>query len=210
MDSLDQTPHSSILPPMPALGAHPAPLTSLSSCLTYGGTPEDALAGVGPISQLHQPVGVSLESPSPDLPLSFPLDLDRERVRKDDLSFVLFAASGGSINDTRLGVERPELPMPIASDTLSQLLLRERAGEVGVGGADLPLLPLRAECRGGLGGRVEDVCRALVNNRETLAVAVEVSATGATDGGLRNVGRASSRCFCLSAEGGWCSRMLRR
>lgn len=116
------------------------------------------------------------------------------------------------MKDTRFGVERPELPMPMASETLSQLLLRDSAGEVGVGGADRPLLPLSAECRGGLGGRVDDVCLALVNNRDTLAVAVEASATGATGGGFRKAGVAASFCFCLScaAGGGWLSRMLRR
>lgn len=116
------------------------------------------------------------------------------------------------MKETRFGVERPELPMPIASETLSQLLLSESAGDVGVGGADRPLLPLSAECRGGLGGRVDDVCLALVNNRDTLAVAVDASATGMTGVGLRNVGRAASFCFCFSeaAGSGWFSRMLRR
>lgn len=49
------------------------------------------------------------------------------------------------MNDTRFGVDRPELLMPMASDTLSQLLLNESAGDVGVGGADLPRVPFSAE-----------------------------------------------------------------
>lgn len=106
------------------------------------------------------------------------------------------------MKETRFGVERPELPILMASETLCQLLLNEGVGDVGVGGAERPLLPLSAECRGGLGGRVEDVWRALVNNRDTLAVAVEASATGATGGGFRNDGIAASFCFCFSNAAG--------
>ena len=163
------------------------------------------------MSQLHHPDGPSLESLSPALPL--PLRLERERdecERSDDLSLPRLLDSGGSMNDTRFGVDRPELLMPMASDTLSQLLLSESAGDVGVGGADLPRVPFSAEWRGGLGARVEDECRGLVNSRDTLAVVVDASATGTTGGGLRNAGFASSFSFCFSGERGLFSRMLRR
>lgn len=210
-----QTPHSSMLPPkLDALGAQAAPRTSLSSCLTYGGTAAPfAGPGLGPISQLHHPLGVSLSS-SPGFVLPLPFDFERDRVRRDDLSLLpLLPASGGSMKETRFGVVRPDPVMPIASDTLSQLLLSERVGDVGVGGADLPLRPFSADCRGGLGGRVEDVWRAFVNSLETCAVAVEASATGLTGGGLRNDGRATSFCFPLSCAGGdtgLFSRIFRR
>ena len=74
------------------------------------------------------------------------------------------------------------------------------AGDVGVGGADLPRVPFSAEWRGGLGARVEDECRGLVNSRDTLAVVVDASATGTTGGGLRNAGFASSFSFCFSCS----------
>ena len=150
-------------PPKPELlGDHAAPRTSRSSWRTYDGTFEP-LSVDGPMSQDNHPEGASLESLSPALPLPFRLDRERDRDRNDDLSLPpLLLDSGGSMNDTRFGVDRPDAVMPIASDTLSQLLLSESAGDVGVGGADRPLRPLSAEWRGGLGGRVDDVCRPLV------------------------------------------------
>ena len=86
------------------------------------------------------------------------------------LSLSFPAVSGGSTNDTRFGVLRPD-PSPTASDILIQLLLSESVGEAGVGGAERPLRPFIADTRGGLGGRVDVVCRALVKRRETEAVA---------------------------------------
>lgn len=135
------------MPPLPKpefLGDHPDDRPTLSSCRTYDGTLEP-LSVDGPINQLNQPVATSLESLSPAFPLNLLFDFERDRVLSDDLSLLPLLASGGSIKDTRLGVDRPDPPMPIASDTLNQLLLNDNAGEVGVGGADLPLLPFRAE-----------------------------------------------------------------
>lgn len=47
---------------------------------------------------------------------------------------------GSSANDTRLGVDRPLEPLePLklnASDTVSQLPLKDGTGEMGVGGVD--------------------------------------------------------------------------
>lgn len=115
--------------------------------------------------------------------------------------------SGSSANEMRLGVgvERPDD---------AALLVRERVkpnapgmpSSVGVGGAEGAGVEfgvgveegfgvggaercLSTDCRGGDGGRVDDECRAFVNIREMDAVAVEVPATGATDGGERNAGR---------------------
>lgn len=116
--------------------------------------------------------------------------------------------SGSSANDTRFGVLRPDVPMPIASDTLSQLLLSDNAGEIGVGGAERPLLPFIADIRGGLGGRVEDVWRGFVKRRETLAVAWDASATGTTGGGLRKEGSGAGFGFGGLGGGLFC-RMVR-
>ena len=135
------------------------PLVSRSSFLIYAGT-ADALpcaGGAGPKSHIHH-----LPAPSSDELLSRPFpfflrDFERERVFSVDLSLPCESASGGSMNDTRLGVLRPEPPTPKASDTLSQLLLTDSAGEMGVGGAERPLRPFIADTRGGLGGRVDDV-----------------------------------------------------
>lgn len=104
------------------------------------------------------------------------------------------------MNETRFGVFRPELPMPKASDTLSQLLLIDRVGDVGVGGAERPLRPLSAECRGGLGARVDVVCRGFEKSLDTLVVVLEASATGLTGGGVRKAGRIG--CLPLSVGSG--------
>lgn len=77
---------------------------------------------------------------------------------------------------------------------------------MGVGGADRFF---SAECRGGEGGRVEDECRALVNRRETDAVAVEVPRMGATVGGASRLGRTGDRC-CIDGGRGCFSRIVRR
>lgn len=57
---------------------------------------------------------------------------------------------------------------------------------------------------------MEDECRGFVNSLETLAVAVDASATGLTGGGLRKDGSAASFCFCFSGDTGLLSRMFRR
>ena len=144
-------------------------LAILSSCLTYAGTLDPLPAG-GPSSHVHHlPPSDSEPSLSLPFPLRLPLDLDRDRlIGRRSLSFG--PVSGSSANETRYGVLRPE-PMPTASEILSQLLLSESVGETGVGGAERPLRPFIADTRGGLGARVDVVCRALVKSRETLAVA---------------------------------------
>ena len=164
------------------------PLAILSSCLTYAGTVDPLPAG-GPNNHVHH-LPPSDSDPSDSLPFPFllprPFDLDL-LIGSRSLSL---GSRSGSANDTRFGVLRPE-PMPTASEMLCQLLLSESAGDAGVGGAERPLRPFIADTRGGLGARVDVVCRARVKSRETLAVACEVSATGATVGGLRNSGRDS-------------------
>lgn len=135
------------MPPLPnpeLFGDHPDDRPALSSCRTYDGT-FDPLRVEGPISQPHHPEAASLESPSPAFPFPLPFDFERDLVLNDDLSLLPLLDSGGSMKDTRFGVDRPDPPIPMASDTLCQLLLIDNAGDVGVGGADLPLRPFKAE-----------------------------------------------------------------
>ena len=151
-----QTPHSSMPPPNPVLGPHAEPLARRSSFLMYCGTVDPLPAG-GPNSHVHH-LPLSDSDPLPARPFPFFLDRARDRAfSAADRSLSFGPMSGSAANDTRFGVLRPE-PMPTASEMLSQLLLRERVGEIGVGGAEDPERPLRpfiADTRGGLGARVE-------------------------------------------------------
>lgn len=168
-----------------------------------------------PSSHVHQGPSPSLPSL---LPLSLPFldldfDFDRDLDRDNALSFFWPVSGGSSAKDTRFGVDLPLDPLALklrASETLNQLPLNDGAGDTGVGGAvrlsrsllTLFTLPFSTECLGGLGGLVECVWRAFVRRRDTLAVAWEVSATGATVGGVRNGGRwALSFSVCLSLLG---------
>lgn len=75
------------------------------------------------------------------------------------------------------------------------------------------MLPFIEECRGGLGGRVECVCLALVNSLETLAVAWEVSAIGVPTVGLSKragFGSSCSRSFPFGSFGGLFWRIVRK
>lgn len=66
---------------------------------------------------------------------------------------------------------------------------------------------LSDECRGGDGGRVDDVCVGLVNRRETEAVAVDVPAAASGGGESREGGGWRSE---KDGRGGCSSRILRR
>lgn len=111
----------------------------------------------------------------------------------------------------RLGVERPEpgrLPpnMTTPAPSISGILSIVGDGEVrGVGLVDAD--DLSAECLGGDGGRVDEVCVGLVKRRETDAVAVDVSASamGGGDKGKKAGCRRGSGCL----GGGCSSRILR-
>jgi len=114
---------------------------------------------------------------------------------------VLAYDSGSSAKLIRLlGVDIPELGVtgvvlpPRALTTISGKLRDEFellgiGVEVGVGGTTDKYVEedgecFMAECRGGVGGRVEEECVPLVKRREMDAVAVDVPAS-ATGAGLR-------------------------
>ena len=116
----------------------------------------------------------------------------------DPSGFELAYDSGSSAKEIRVGVEVPDadadaledvlLRLPVIALRASGMLSIEGAGlgvdVVGVEGLDLFFM---ADCRGGEGGRVEVVWRALVNSRDTEAVAFEVPEIGGLLGGLSNL-----------------------
>lgn len=110
--------------------------------------------------------------------------------------------SGSSAKDMRLGVDAPEdvaLRLRVMTPRASGMLSIECAGlgadAMGVTGVEGVDRTLRADCRGGEGGRVEVVCLAFVKSRETEAVAFEVPKIGGLLGGLSSLcgGRGEGR-----------------
>src|ERR1700722_15630908 len=175
----------------------------------------------------NQPRPTHIHSPNPPPPTPpplvppfllffFPLNLDDDPAGRE-----LAYDSGSSAKLIRLGVDRPEDDRPECdrlSPTARVTPMVSRLGRLrlvglgdGDGGADGCFI---ADDLGGGGGRVDDVCVALVYRREMEAVAVEVLEDGRGGGerGRKAGGRRRSGFLPADVEGmgGCSSRILRR